>query len=320
MALAKRTDRNVLTQILVVVFFLVMIVDISTRVALLFREIPLQPSSPPASILLTSTERESISAGTEPERRVDPPRRAIIYNKPPKTVSTSLADLFTKQLGNVETYFTTHEGSNNYLMGLNSLTGTTVFVQHRQVSERMLKRLGRDRELVMVTSTRDPTERWMSSYRETFKKVQTEPTNWTHFERWLDIQNCAKLFTYHTGKLYDCDEWTKQDMLRESRDVVGGFDLVIDLDHLDQSALVANKLLGVDLTKIGYRNRKRLEEKEVMPEHLMPKLNHAIRYEALLHREMLIHLGLSFSTITGTNCFNDSIDDPSPCWVLGGTM
>ena len=238
----------------------------------------------------------------------------IVYNKPRKTGSSSLAELLRTQIGGEEKYWVPAKFHNDYLLGLNIMAGARLFVQHRSIPDDALNKLRELGKVILVTSTREPMQRWLSEFKQLRKLTSTQPIDWDEFGRWMRGTPCDFHLNYHSGKRYDCSaDATDHYMTEEARKIVRRYDVVLDLDHIKQSRVVAMKMLGIDLAKIPMKNVRQTDEEEVMPKAIEEKLREKTRFESVLHREMLVHLALNYQAITKQRCVVPPADT-SACW------
>ena len=126
-------------------------------------------------------------------------------------------------------------------------------------------------------------------------------------------RDCAYLLTYHIGNSYGCENATEEQMKRDAGEVVRRYEAVTDLAHLNESSLVTEKMLGVDLRAISQDNSRKVKG-ERPPLQAMGKLIKYTRYEVVLHSAIFRHLALMYGASNGKRCYVEKVDDVTP-WL-----
>lgn len=243
-------------------------------------------------------------------------RPILVYNKPPKTGSTSITNWLATSYG-TERYASWHSRSNDYLAFLNR--DVEAFVQHRSTTSSALKRALGGRKAAYMTSYRAPHCR-AASMKAQIEGTQNETSSWDEIVEWYERQSQAELdvgidlYRYLGGAaMVPAKNASTLEIEDLAERIVDLYDVVISLDRPKCSAEVMQAALGLKLDKVGHSNVRRTSRIHGS-RGAFSKLLKLLEPEFILWYEFERKLAVMCSIVTGSYCYEEVHDDPTRCW------
>lgn len=246
-------------------------------------------------------------------------RRLIVYNKPPKTGSTSISYWLASKF-KTEQVKSFHPDSNDYLSFFNR--DVDALVQHRSITSNSLKRLVGKRTPVYLTSYRVPHCRLASMMAQTLLSNGTRSWeavgNWYTKNESRSSTSRVALYNYMGGPSRVPDASADGTSLKTlASEVSDLYDVVTSLDRLECSSHVLRASIGLDANDIPQKN-VRSEAKIVGSREALRNFVNWLEPEFVLWYELEKKLGVMCSAISGNECYKEYSDNPAACWGFGG--
>lgn len=242
----------------------------------------------------------------------------IVYNKPHKTASTRIqTDILRWASRAKRPAYRCSPFINQATIEMREcvpedLSGCAVLATHiilspvmRQIIE---NKIGSFR---LVTSTRDPSARVLSSYLQQQRIKGSSDIDVEDLQKFLRTHNPWKLYNYHTGSNRRGICPLSADEKALLPDLVNQADIVVDADlrNVSNAILESNALFKISAQKANVRSSKDV----VLDEKTKWLLKNITCVEVEIHRLYRLRMASLYEKATGKECLSDK-RNPSPCF------
>jgi hypothetical protein len=251
-------------------------------------------------------------------------RPVLVYLKPPKTGSTSISRFLALIRGGAEMHRRVQPANNDYLLADNIHAGADTLVAHRTYLKTRNWLRYRNIPVVWITSTREPRLRIMSIYRHALTTCAQRNLTQPSFRDWLLTWPRDQLYRYYTGNPLNCSQSNFENIRSAVFDLAVEMDVVLDVDHWNQSAFLLERALHTKLPSSllshanshrGVNNGREPDEveREMAEPEALKELETAAWCERNLHLAMLHSLFVKYSTLSGHSCFEERYNSYNDC-------
>lgn len=275
---------------------------------------PILSSVAPSSVLSNDTTASVCSDG----------RRAVLYNKAPKTASSfieaTIVD-WARATGRplYQCYLTPMMAMVHIRSCLPEAGDPCgVFPSHVYLNAYTMqlfeKRLPGH---LLVTSTRYPPHRMVSMFLFIRKLRDNDPAIEKGLATYIENYNPWRLYNYHTGEYMTGSCPLSEPERRRVWSVVSKFDVVIDLNSIRASnVILRHKGLFTlpNVTDLGQRQKERGTVRVNVSDHVKSLLAKKVCVEVELHRAMQLKMARLYEEATGRTClFDENIPTLDTC-------